>query len=35
MKMQNLDFNAACSLLDGDMSYSEQRKVDKIKRERE
>ncbi len=35
MKMQNLDFNSACALLDGDMTYSQQRKVNKIKRERE
>jgi DNA primase len=35
MKMQNIDFNAACSQLDGEISYSEQRKINKIKRERE
>lgn len=35
MKMQNLTFNAACEQLDGDISYSEQRRINKIKRERE
>ena len=35
MKMQNISFSDACARLDGDVSYSEQRKINKIKRERE
>ena len=32
-KIENLDFEAACARLDGDMTYSQQRKVDRIKRQ--
>ncbi len=35
MKMQSLSFSDACARLDGEVSYSEQRKINKIKRERE
>ena len=35
MKIQNISFNEACRKLDKDISYSEQRKINKIKRERE
>lgn len=35
MTIQNLSFKEACELLDKDISYSEQRKIDKIKRHRE
>ena len=35
MKMQNISFLDACAKLDGEVSYSEQRKINKIKRERE
>ena len=35
MKIQNISFSDACARLDGDVSYSEQRKINKIKRERE
>lgn len=35
MKMQNISFSDACARLDGDVSYSEQRRINKIKRERE
>ena len=35
MKIQNISFIDACAKLDNDVSYSEQRKINKIKRERE
>ncbi len=35
MKMENLSFNSACARLDRDITYSEQRKIAKLKRERE
>lgn len=35
MKMQNISFSDTCARLDGEVSYSEQRKINKIKRERE
>ncbi len=35
MKMQNIDFNSACAQLDGEISYSEHRRINKIKQERE
>lgn len=35
MKMQGVGFLDACARLDGDVSYSEQRKIDKVRRERE
>lgn len=35
MKIQNISFLDACAKLDNDVSYSEQRKINKIKRERE
>ena len=35
MKIQNISFSDACAKLDGDVSYSEQSKIAKIKRERE
>ena len=34
MKMEGIDFKEACKRLDGEISYSQQRKVDRIKRER-
>ena len=34
MKINNISFLDACARLDGDISYSEQRKINKIKRER-
>lgn len=33
-RMENLDFSGACERLDGDISYSEQRRIDRIKRQR-
>lgn len=35
MKMCNISFYDACARLDGDITYSEQRRISKIKRERE
>ncbi len=35
MTAQNLSFQEACELLDRDISYSEQRKIDKAKRNRQ
>ena len=34
MNIQNLSFEDACRLLDRDISYSEQRKIDRIRRDR-
>ena len=34
-RMENLDFSGACERLDGDISYSRQRRLSKLKRERE
>lgn len=34
MLMEGITFNEACSRLDGEISYAEQRKIDRIKRER-
>ena len=33
MKLEGLDFKEACKRLDGEITYSEQRKIDRIKRE--
>ena len=35
MKMQNLSFEETCEMLDRDISYSEQREIDRAKREYE
>lgn len=35
MKMCNIGFSDVCARLDGDITYSEQRRISKIKRERE
>lgn len=35
MKMENLGFSDACARLDRDISYSEQRKIERARRERE
>lgn len=35
MKMENLPFGAACARLDRDITYSEQRKIERARRERE
>lgn len=35
MKMCNISFHDTCAQLDGDITYSEQRRIAKIKRERE
>lgn len=34
MNIQNLSFEDACGLLDRDISYSEQRKIDRVRRDR-
>lgn len=35
MQMENLSFEDACAFLDRDITYSEQRKIDRIKRQRQ
>jgi DNA primase len=35
MKMESLDFQEACARLDRDITYSEQRKIERVRRQRE
>lgn len=35
MSIQNLSFQEACEMLDRDITYSEQRKIDRVKRQKE
>lgn len=35
MQMQHITFPEACALLDGDISYSQQRRIDRAKRQRQ